>query len=106
MLLLFIHLKQHTGEAFLAINAHQPLEGPSAFYEAHVQSDEGWNMLGGLLPGSCVILHGTNENLGWAHTVNYPDKIDVFQLQMNPCNSNQYKFDNQWVEPGSSRRPN
>ena len=22
--------------------------------------------------------------LGWAHTVNYPDKIDVYQLQMNP----------------------
>ncbi len=90
--------KTNTGEAFLAINAHQPLEGPSAFYEAHVQSDEGWNMLGGLLPGSCVILHGTNENLGWAHTVNYPDKIDVFQLQMNPGNSNQYKFDNDWVD--------
>ena len=90
--------KTSTGEAFLAINAHQPLEGPTAFYEAHLQSDEGWNMLGGLLPGSCVILHGTNENLGWAHTVNYPDKIDVYQLQMNPDNNNQYKFDNEWVD--------
>lgn len=89
--------KTSTGEAFLAINAHQPLEGPTAFYEAHVQSDQGWNMLGGLLAGSCVILHGTNENLGWAHTVNYPDKIDVFQLQMNPVNNNQYKFDDQWI---------
>ena len=55
-------------------------------------------MLGGLLAGGCVILHGTNENLGWAHTVNYPDKIDVFQLQMNPDNSNQYKFDDQWID--------
>jgi acyl-homoserine-lactone acylase len=90
--------KTTTGEAFLAINAHQPLEGPTAFYEAHLQSDEGWNILGGLLPGSCVILHGTNENLGWAHTVNYPDKIDVYQLQMNPDNNNQYKFDNEWVD--------
>jgi acyl-homoserine-lactone acylase len=86
-----------TGEAFLTINAHQPLEGPTAFYEAHVQSEQGWNMLGGLLAGGCVILHGTNENLGWAHTVNYPDKIDVYQLQMNPDNNNQYKFDDQWV---------
>ncbi|MDP4261016.1 MAG: penicillin acylase family protein [Bacteroidota bacterium] len=86
-----------TGEAFLAINAHQPVEGPTAFYEAHVQSEQGWNMLGGLLAGGCVILHGTNENLGWAHTVNYPDKIDVYQLQMNPENNNQYKFDDQWV---------
>ncbi|HEY6502851.1 MAG TPA: penicillin acylase family protein [Chitinophagaceae bacterium] len=86
-----------SGEAFLAINAHQPMEGPTAFYEAHLQSDQGWNMLGGLLAGSCVILHGTNENLGWAHTVNYPDKIDIYQLEMNPGNNNQYKFDGQWI---------
>jgi acyl-homoserine-lactone acylase len=90
--------KTTTGEAFLVINAHQPLEGPVAFYEAHVQSDQGWNMLGGLLAGGCVILHGTNENLGWAHTVNYPDKIDIYQLQMNPDKKNQYRFDDQWVE--------
>jgi acyl-homoserine-lactone acylase len=87
-----------TGEAFLAINAHQPVEGPTAFYEAHVQSEQGWNMLGGLFPGGCLIFHGTNENLGWAHTVNNQDKIDVFQLQMNPNNSNQYQFDNDWID--------
>jgi acyl-homoserine-lactone acylase len=86
-----------SGEAFLAINAHQPIEGPTAFYEAHVQSDQGWNMLGGVFPGGCLIFHGTNENLGWAHTVNYQDKIDVFQLEMNPANRLQYKFDNQWL---------
>jgi len=86
-----------SGEAFLTINAHQPLEGPTAFYEAHLQSEQGWNMLGGLFPGGCLIFHGTNENLGWAHTVNYQDKIDVFQLQMNAANNNQYKFDDQWV---------
>ena len=89
--------RTNTGEAFLTINAHQPLEGPTAFYEAHLQSEEGWNMLGGLFPGGCLIFHGTNENLGWAHTVNYQDKIDVYQLQMNPANKKQYKFDGKWV---------
>jgi len=89
--------KTNAGEAFLAINAHQPLEGLTAFYEAHLQSEDGWNMLGGLIPGGCLIFHGTNENLGWAHTVNYMDKIDIFQLQMNPANKNQYKFDNHWI---------
>jgi len=90
-------VKTTTGESFLAINAHQPQEGPVAFYEAHLQSEQGWNMLGGLFPGGCLIFHGTNENLGWAHTVNYQDKIDVFQLEMNPANKNQYKFDGQWM---------
>lgn len=92
-----------TGEAMLTINPHQPLEGPTAFYEAHVQSEEGWNMLGGLFPGSCLIFHGTNENLGWAHTVNYQDKIDLYQLEMNPANNNQYRFDDKWIELESKR---
>jgi acyl-homoserine-lactone acylase len=87
-----------SGESFLAINAHQPIEGPTAFYEAHLHSEEGWNMLGGLLPGGCLIFHGTNENLGWAHTVNAQDKLDVFELQMNPKNDRQYRFDDQWMD--------
>lgn len=90
--------KTTTGETFLAINAHQPLEGPVAFYEAHLQSEQGWNMLGGLFPGGCLIFHGTNENLGWAHTVNYQDKLDVYQLEMNPADNDQYKFDGQWLK--------
>ncbi|MBK7561327.1 MAG: penicillin acylase family protein [Chitinophagaceae bacterium] len=89
--------KTTTGESFLAINAHQPQEGPVAFYEAHLQSEQGWNMLGGLFPGGCLIFHGTNEHLGWAHTVNYQDKIDVYQLEINPANKNQYKFDGEWI---------
>jgi acyl-homoserine-lactone acylase len=89
--------KTTTGESFLAINAHQPNTGPVAFYEAHLQSEQGWNMLGGLFPGGCLIFHGTNENLGWAHTVNYQDKIDVYQLEINPADKNQYKFDGQWM---------
>jgi acyl-homoserine-lactone acylase len=89
--------KTTTGESFLTINAHQPNTGPVAFYEAHLQSEQGWNMLGGLFPGGCLIFHGTNENLGWAHTVNYQDKIDVYQLEINPANKNQYKFDGEWI---------
>jgi len=91
-------VKTTTGESFLAINAHQPQEGSVAFYEAHLQSEQGWNMLGGLFPGGCLIFHGTNENLGWAHTVNYQDKLDIFQLEINPANKQQYKFDGQWTD--------
>lgn len=81
---------------YLAVNSHQPLEGPVAWYEAHVVSDEGWNMMGGMFPGAPVILHGTNAHLGWAHTVNYPDKIDIYQLELNPNDEDQYRVDGQW----------
>ncbi len=83
-------------KTYLNINTHQPLEGPFAWYEAHVNSDEGWNMLGGLFPGLPVPVIGTNENLGWTHTYNYPDMNDIFQLIVNPDNKNQYKLDGNW----------
>ncbi|RXK57769.1 acylase [Lacibacter luteus] len=90
--------KTNTGEAFLLINAHQPNTGSQAFYEAHINSEEGLNIHGGLLAGGPCILHGVNEHLGWAHTVNYVDRVDVFQLEMNPANSKQYKFDGEWIK--------
>jgi acyl-homoserine-lactone acylase len=84
--------KTTTGEAFLAINSHQPLEGPVAWYEAHIQSGQGWNAIGGLFPGGLCILHGVNRDLGWAHTVNLMDKIDVYQLTMT-SNGKKYILD-------------
>ncbi len=92
----FNSAKTTDGQVYLDINAHQPLEGPVAFYEAHLCSEEGWNILGANFPGAPTILHGVNENLGWAHTVNNPDKLDVYQLEINPANKLQYKFDGNW----------
>ena len=90
--------KTTTGEAFLAINSHQPLEGPVAWYEAHLQSDEGLNIIGGLFPGAPCIFLGVNEHLGWAHTVNMMDKVDVYQLKMKQGKKKQYEFDGQWID--------
>ncbi|MEQ8473277.1 MAG: penicillin acylase family protein [Marinoscillum sp.] len=92
----FARSKTTDDHVYLNINSHQPLEGPTAWYEAHLVSDEGWNALGGLFPGGATIFHGTNSNLGWAHTVNYPDKIDIFELEVDGKDNLKYKFDNQY----------
>ena len=81
------------GETYLGINTHQPLDGPTSWYEAHLVSEEGTNIIGATFAGAPCILTGTNENLGWTHTVNYPDKTDIFQLEM--IDKNHYRFDNQ-----------
>ena len=89
--------KSTTGENMLVINAHQPIEGATSFYEAHLQSEEGWNILGGLFPGAPLIFHGVTPNLAWAHTVNFQDKIDVFQLQTDKSHPGEYKVDDNWL---------
>lgn len=86
------------GKTRLAINSHQPWDGPVAWYEVHLRSEEGWDMVGGVFPGSPVIHHGHNRHLGWAHTVNRPDLTDVYVLEINPENPNQYKFDGEWLD--------
>ena len=77
----------------LAINSHQPLEGPVAWYEAHLKSEEGWDMVGGLFPGAPLVLHGHNRHLGWAHTVNKPDLVDVYALAVDPEDDSRYLLD-------------
>jgi penicillin amidase/acyl-homoserine-lactone acylase len=84
------------GATRLLVNSHQPYTGPVAWYEARLKSEEGWDMAGGVFPGSPVILHGHNRHLGWASTVNRPDLVDVYSLEINPENRNQYRFDGEW----------
>ena len=82
------------GVARLNVNSHQPWEGPVAWYEAQITSEEGWNMTGGLFPGAPIVLHGHNDHLGWAHTVNKPDLVDVYELTMQ---GDRYQLDDRWV---------
>lgn len=91
-------IRSEDGITRLNINSHQPYEGPVAWYEAHLVSEEGWNAIGGIFPGAPVILHGHNQHLGWAHTVNRPDGVDVYKLVMHPDGSMRYRFDGEWRE--------
>jgi len=84
-------------QTFLAINSHQPMEGWYSWYEVHLMSDEGMNIIGGTFPGGTTIFHGTNEYLGWAHTVNHADFSDVYLLEMHPEKSQHYKLGDQWL---------
>jgi len=84
------------GATRLLVNSHQPYSGPVAWYEAVLESGQGWHVAGGFFPGSPFMLHGHNAHLGWANTVNKPDLIDVYRLTVNPANENQYKLDGQW----------
>lgn len=90
--------KTASGETFLLANSHQPLEGLYSWYEAHLCSEEGWNMLGATFPGGVTLFLGTNPHLGWAHTVNYPDFTDIYRLEMHPEAPLTYRYDGEWLQ--------
>jgi len=86
------------GSTYLIINSHQPLTGPVAWYEAHIESGEGLNVMGGLFPGAPTMGVGFTEEHGWGATVNKPDLVDIYVLEMNPENSDQYRYDGEWQD--------
>jgi acyl-homoserine-lactone acylase len=88
------------GKTYLAINSHQPIEGRFAWFEAHISSEEGWEIIGGLFPGGATIFVGSNKYLGWAHTTNYHTFGDIYKININPKNKHQYLFDGAWRDFG------
>ena len=86
--------KSADGHALLFINPHQPFFGPGQWYEGHVHSDEGWDMSGASFFGSGFPTIGHNASLGWSHTVNEPDIVDLYQETFdNPSDPLAYKYD-------------
>lgn len=90
--------KTADGNTYLAVNAHQPIEGLLSWYEAHVCSEEGWNIVGGLFHGSPTIFLGSNEHLGWGHTTGNLDEKDVYKLKMHPKKKLWYSVDGKWLK--------
>ena len=87
--------KKGGGTTTLISNSHQPLRGGVAWYELVVESGEGWHFAGANFPGSPFPFLGHNEHLGWTNTVNTPDMIDVYQLELDGTGT-RYKLDGQW----------
>ncbi len=92
----FTSSKTADSATYLACNPHQPFEGQMAFYETHLCSEEGLNVLGALFPGGSSVFIGSNENLGWTHTFNGLDLVDTYKLKMHPTKKLYYEFDGQW----------
>ena len=86
--------KSADGHALLFINPHQPFFGVGQWYEGHVHSDTGWNMSGASFFGSGFPTIGHNDFLGWSHTVNEPDIVDVYEETFdNPSDPLAYRYD-------------
>ena len=87
--------KSGDGVTRLVSNSHQPWRGGVAWYELVVESNEGWHYAGANFPGSPFPFLGHNENLGWTNTVNRPDMIDVYELELDDSGE-QYRLDGEW----------
>ena len=82
-----------SGHAILMGNPHQAWSQVATYYEAHLTVPGVLNFYGSTFVGRPVLTTGWNDNLGWSHTVNYPDLEEIYQLDVDPKRSDHYLFD-------------
>ncbi len=70
--------KSATGHTMLLINPHVGFFGGGQRYEAHLHSEENWNVSGFAILGTPYIRSGHNDDMGWSHTNNYADTADLY----------------------------
>lgn len=83
-----------SGNAMLMANPHLLWDGFFRFYEAHLITDEN-SLYGATLIGIPTIGIAFNENLGWTHTVNTLDNVDLYELSIE---NNKYLIDGEYKD--------
>ena len=70
-----------SGNAMLLSNPHLPWSDLYLWYEAHLRAP-GLNAYGATLIGMPVLTIAFNDHLGWTHTVNTLDGVDLYELTL------------------------
>ena len=83
------------GSAFVAADPHMPWKHEFRLYEVHLVSDD-IDFAGAGFIGSPVPVFGRTPDVGWTWTANRPDHGDVYRLELNPGNPEQYRFGDGW----------
>ncbi|MDT0540385.1 penicillin acylase family protein [Croceitalea sp. P059] len=85
------------GNTYMANDPHRTIAVPSLRYMAHLVAP-GWNVIGGGEPEIPGISIGHNEYGSWGLTVFRTDGEDLYVYELNPENSNQYKYKGKWKD--------
>jgi acyl-homoserine-lactone acylase len=80
-----------SGKALLLMNPHLPWGEYFTWYETHLALPD-MNVYGATLVGMPFVSVGFNDHLGWTHTVNTIDAVDLYDLETR---EEEYTFDGQ-----------
>jgi acyl-homoserine-lactone acylase len=86
--------KTASGNALLLANPHLVWDGFFRFFEAHLITDEN-SLYGSTLIGIPTLGIAFNQYLGWTHTVNTLDNVDLYELTIE---DDKYLIDGEYRE--------
>jgi penicillin G amidase len=84
--------------AILANDMHLGMGLPSIWHNIHLILKDEMNITGVMFPGIPGVIVGFNEHIAWGVTNTGPDVQDLFLLELNPENPQQYRYMDQWLE--------
>ncbi|MBT8218728.1 MAG: penicillin acylase family protein [Bacteroidia bacterium] len=84
--------KSTSGNSLLLANPHLPWEDFWLFFESQMITDDN-SLYGATLVGMPTIGIGFNEYLGWTHTVNTLDNVDLYEINVR---DGEYEIDGEW----------
>ena len=85
------------GKGVLLGNPHYPWDGVNRFYRTHFIIPGDINIVGVSYIGMPMIRIGHTETLAWSNTVSTARRSGYYELQLNPQDPTQYKYDGQWL---------
>lgn len=87
------------GRAILANDMHLGISVPNIWYKAEVDYS-GRRVAGVFLPGTPLIIAGSNTHLSWGGTNLLGDFLDLVTLEIDPTNDEKYKAAGDWKSFG------
>lgn len=85
------------GRGLLIGNPHFPWSGPNRLWQMHVIGPDGFNVMGGSLPGIPIPAIGFNRDVAWTHTVTAARHYTLHALTLDPADPTHYLVDGKSV---------
>ena len=85
-----------TGRGLLLGNPHRAWSGPGAFHQLHLTIPGEYDVAGAALHGIPWVGIGFNRDLAWTHTTSFATRFTLYELQLNPDDPLQYRYEDEW----------
>ena len=85
-----------TGKGLLLGNPHRGWSGSGGFHQVHLTLPGEYDVAGAALHGMPWVGIGFNGDLAWTHTTSFAARFTLYELQLNPDDPMQYRYEGAW----------
>lgn len=90
--------KSNNGKPLLANDMHISFGVPGIWMQMHQHVEGKIHVSGLALPGAPLIVVGHNDSIAWGMTNTYVDNLDLYLEKINPLNSMEYQYNEEWLD--------